>query len=75
MDYQEENNLITKIQLVLRAGAIWTKASRLDESSQFEIYTTDITAAVRGTIFGVRKDGTTNVTVLEGEVEVEKNFV
>lgn len=75
MDYKEENNLITKIQLVLKAGAIWTKASRLDESSQFEVYTTDITAAVRGTIFGVRKDlASTNVTVLEGEVEVKKNY-
>lgn len=74
MDYKEENNLITKIQLVLKAGAIWTKASRLDESSQFEVYTTDITAAVRGTIFGVTKNlASTNVTVLEGEVEVEKN--
>ena len=74
MHYKEENNLITKIQLVLKAGAIWTKASRLDESSQFEVYTTDTTAAVRGTIFGVTKNGSeTNVTVIEWEVEIKRN--
>ena len=54
--FTKENNLITKIQLVLESGMIWNKAAHLDDESLFEIYTTDSTAAVRGTIFGVQKN-------------------
>jgi hypothetical protein len=56
MVYKDENNLFTKIQLALDYGTIWTKTSKLDPNSEFEIYTTDTEAAVRGTIFGVSKD-------------------
>lgn len=54
--FPKENNLITKIQLVLESGMIWNKAAHLDDESLFEIYTTDSTAAVRGTIFGIQKN-------------------
>ena len=37
----------TLVKLTLTAGTIWTKATHLDTDSEFEIYTTDSTAAVR----------------------------
>ncbi|NCO01598.1 MAG: hypothetical protein GW906_07190 [Epsilonproteobacteria bacterium] len=39
------------MKLTLTTGTIWTKATHLNDSSNFEVYTTDSTAAVRGTIF------------------------
>jgi type II secretory pathway pseudopilin PulG len=75
MKYSAENNLITKIKLALKTWAIWTKASKLGKNSDFEIYTTDSTAAVRGTIFWVRKVGLniTDITVTIGKVDIKKN--
>lgn len=55
MAYKWENNLLTKIQLALDYGSIWTKTSKLEEWSDFEIYTTDTEAAVRWTIFNLSK--------------------
>lgn len=75
MVYKDENNLFTKIQLALDYGTIWTKTSKLDPNSEFEIYTTDTEAAVRGTIFGVSKDSlsmNTKVSVQTWSVEVFK---
>jgi hypothetical protein len=47
MDYKQEHNLVTDVKLILESGMIWNKAASLDEESEFEIYTTDSTAAVR----------------------------
>ncbi len=76
MKYSAENNLITKIKLALKTWAIWTKASKLGKDSEFEIYTTDSTAAVRGTIFWVRKEEgvKTNITVEIGKVDIKRNL-
>jgi hypothetical protein len=51
MKFIEENNLFTSIKIALNVGTLWTKASKLSEKSEFEVYTTDAVAAVRGTIF------------------------
>ncbi|NUJ97207.1 hypothetical protein HGA92_00275 [Candidatus Gracilibacteria bacterium] len=76
MQYPQENNLVTKVKLALKTGTIWTKAAKLREDSEFEIYTTDSTAAVRGTIFGVQKieTGETNITVTIGKVDISQNY-
>lgn len=73
MVYKDENNLFTKIQLALDFWSIWTKTSKLDPNSEFEIYTTDTEAAVRWTIFGVSKQSTTtDVIVIEWKVNISK---
>lgn len=73
MTFKEENNLITKIQLALSIGSLWTQAAKLDDNSEFEVYTTDTTAAVRGTIFSLSKlAASTNITVESGKVKVAK---
>lgn len=75
MKYKEDNNLYTKIQLALSYGSIWTKTSKLDPKSDFEIYTTDTEAAVRWTIFWVSKDSMWWITKVEVEtwsVEIKK---
>lgn len=77
MTYKWENNLLTKIQLALDYGSIWTKTSRLDSDSEFEIYTTDTEAAVRGTVFGVEKEWwmwwmPTYVTIVKGTINISK---
>lgn len=73
MTFVEDNNLYTQIKLALKVGSLWTSAAKLDSKSSFEVYTTDTSAAVRGTIFGVTKEvsGTT-ITVEQGKVEVKK---
>lgn len=72
MVYKDENNLFTRIQLALDFWSIWTKTSKLDPNSDFEIYTTDTEAAVRWTIFGVTKDWATKVAVQTWSVEITK---
>jgi hypothetical protein len=47
MRFPEEYNLTTQIKLALSVGSLWTKASKMSEKSQFEIYTIDSVAAVR----------------------------
>lgn len=76
MQYPQENNLITKIKLALKTGTIWTKAAKMWKDSEFSIYTTDSTAAVRGTIFWVQKIETweTNITVEIGKVDIKQNY-
>lgn len=75
MKYPTKDNLITKIKLALKAWTIWTKASKLGKDSEFEIYTTDSTAAVRGTIFWISKEEwvKTNITVTIGKVDIKRN--
>ncbi|USN58476.1 MAG: FecR domain-containing protein [Candidatus Peribacteria bacterium] len=71
MEYTEDNNLVTQIALALNAGSLWTKAPNYDDESEFEVYTTDMVAAVRGTVFGVTKDSNkSNITVEQGKVEI-----
>lgn len=70
MTYKDENNIFTKIRLVLGGGTIWSKATHLADESEFEIYTTDSSAAVRGTVFGLSKSDSTDIFVSAGKVEV-----
>ena len=75
LEFPKENNLITKVQLVLQSGMIWNKAASLDEESEFEIYTIDSTAAVRGTVFWVQKNSwNSKILVSEWKVAVYKNY-
>ena len=76
LDFPNENNLNTLVKLSLWAGTIWTKATHLNNESEFKVYTTDSTAAVRGTIFWVKKDSPTaptEVLVIDWVVEVYEN--
>lgn len=75
MQYKWDNNLLTKIQLALDFWTILTKTSKLDSASEFEIYTNNTEAAVRGTIFKVEKNDAnistnTNVEVLRWKVDI-----
>ncbi len=75
MAYTQENNLVTKIKLALTSGTLWTKATSLDEDSEFDVFTQDATAAVRWTIFWVKRDlinDNTNITLEVWEIEVKK---
>ena len=64
----------TLVKLTLTSWTIWTKATHLDTDSEFEIYTTDSTAAVRWTIFVVSTNwNTTDTLVIEWEVDVFRN--
>lgn len=76
MEFKEENNLFTDIKLVLNIGSAFTQAAKLDSKSNFEVYTSDTVAAVRGTVFWVNKSATnwTNVVVQQWAVKVEKNI-
>jgi len=74
LSFPQDNNLTTFVKLTLTTGTIWTKATHLDDKSEFQIYTQDSTAAVRWTIFWVKKDSTaTEIIVIEWKVEVTKN--
>lgn len=72
LNFPKENNLVTEIKIFLEAGAIWTKATKLDEDSMFEIHTADSAAAVRWTIFWVKNKSVTEVIVIEWTVDVSK---
>ena len=73
MTLTNDTNLVTKIQLALNIGSLWTQAAKLNSSSEFEVYSTDTTAAVRGTVFSLTKfAGKTNITVESGKVKVWK---
>lgn len=74
LSFPQDNNLTTFVKLTLTTGTIWTKATHLDDNSEFQIYTQDSTAAVRWTIFWVSKDiSSTEIIVIEWKVEVTKN--
>jgi len=74
MDFANpQDNLATRIKIILDAWSIFTKATALSESSEFEISSWDTTAAVRWTIFLVEKAwDSAKVSVIEWEVEVYK---
>lgn len=68
--YPQDDSLITRVRLALTEGSIFTQAVDLGDESEFEIYTGDTTAAVRGTVFRMDDDGT--VDVIEGIVEIKR---
>lgn len=73
MDYVEENNLYTTIKLTLDMWSIWSKASKLADKSDFEIHTADAVAAVRWTVFWLKKQPSqTNIVLVRWKVEVNK---
>ena len=64
LDFPNENDLVSKVNLFLQAWSIWTKATKLDEDSSFEVFTSDATASVRWTIFAIKKDSSeTTITI------------
>ena len=69
----QENNLLTTVKLFLSSWEIFTKATALNpQGSDFQIYTSDTTAAVRWTIFSVSYlNWKTTVSVYKWEVEVQ----
>ncbi len=72
MEYKSENNLLTKVKLLLSQGSIWTKATSLNPDwSEFEITNNDATAAVRWTIFKVEKNWDTKIIVKKWKVWVK----
>lgn len=75
LEFPTQTNLVTKIQLVLESWMIWNKAASLDDESEFEIYTIDSTAAVRGTIFWVQKNpSNSQIVVSQWNVAVFQNY-
>ncbi len=70
LNFKGKDNLNTLVQLWLEAWQIWTKATKLNDNSEFEVYTSDSSAAVRWTIFWVTKATDTDVVVLEWEVAI-----
>jgi len=76
LNFKNDDNLNTIIKLGLWAGSLWTKATQLNDESEFEVYTTDSSAAVRWTIFWVSKlVSDTETIVLEWEVDIYKNQI
>ena len=77
LKFKEKDNLLTRVNLFLESGTLWTKATSLNSenwTSDFEVYTDDTTAAVRWTIFSIKDNwSTTSVTVVKWKVKVFKN--
>ena len=73
MEYTNDDNIVSSIKLILNLWTIWTKASKLNKSSEFEVYTQDMVAAVRWTIFWISKDADfTNITILKWKIKIDK---
>lgn len=71
LNFKWGNNLNTVIKLALDAWKIWTKATKLNADSQFEVYTSDSSAAVRWTVFWVIKDTiNTQMILIEWEIDI-----
>ncbi len=70
LNFKWGNNLNTIVKLALWAGTIWTRATHLNDESEFEVYTTDSAAAVRWTIFWISKNWGTELTVIEWAVDI-----
>jgi len=74
LNFKWKDNLNTLVKIWLWAGKIWTRATHLNDDSQFEVYTQDSAAAVRWTIFSVSNDTwLTKVTVIEWSIDIFKN--
>lgn len=76
--YNDDNNLASKVSLLLSLGEVWVEAPHLrtetDSVSDFSIQTDSALAAVRGTVFGVSKNtlGVTQLALASGKLEVAK---
>ncbi len=71
LSFPSKNNLNTIVKLALWAGTIWTRATDLNNNSEFEIHTSNTVAAVRWTIFWVEINWTDTITtVIEGQVDI-----
>lgn len=76
--YNDDNNLASKVSLLLSLGEVWVEAPHLrtetDSASDFSIQTDSALAAVRGTVFGVTKNplGITKLSLAAGKLEVSK---
>ncbi len=66
MEFKQEDNLVTRIQLALESWTIWTKATSLNTDSEFTVETQDVSASVRWTIFWIQKN------IPKSSVTVEK---
>ena len=71
LNFPDWNSLSTVIKLTLSAGKIWTRATHLNDNSEFEVFTSDSAAAVRWTIFWVIKtiDSTESI-IIEWEIDL-----
>lgn len=71
MRYFDETNLFTNIKIGLNAWSLWTKAAKLADKSEFQIETPAAVAAVRWTIFWMRKStNVTSIVLKEWKIEV-----
>jgi len=76
LSYIEKNNLATKIILALNVWTLWTKASELNNNSEFEIFTQDTTAAIKWTIFGISKNtNETKITLVVWKLDIKENRI
>lgn len=73
LDYKN-NTFFTKIVIALKIGTLWSQATKLDTQSEFQIYTSDTTASVRGTIFWMSKNAlwSSKITVNTWKVAIAK---
>lgn len=55
MNYKKENNLFSNIKIALKEWTILTKAPKMWTNSNYETYTNDLEASVRGTIYSMTK--------------------
>ena len=78
LEYSDDNNLASKVKLLLSLGEVWVEAPRLrtesDSASDFSLQTDSAVAAVRGTVFGVSRSstGVTAISLVSGKLEVDK---
>ncbi|MDD3302812.1 MAG: FecR domain-containing protein [Candidatus Gracilibacteria bacterium] len=74
MSFAGDDNIITKIVSTLDMGTVLIKAAKMGKGSSFEIYTTDLEASVRGTIFKLSKHlgEKTDLEVIKGSVEINR---
>lgn len=75
LNFKWKDNLNSFVKIALWAGTIWTRATKLNDESSFEVYTTDTNAAVRWTIFKVTLNPwNTEVIVVEWIVDLNYNW-
>ncbi|MFH0834361.1 MAG: DUF5667 domain-containing protein [Patescibacteria group bacterium] len=72
---EDSNKGVTRVKLKLSLGEVWSKVTKLvNNESTFEITTTDVAAAVRGSAFSiaVNESGNTSVMAVEHSLSLEK---
>lgn len=74
LSYKWEDNLLTSVSQVLKSWNLFVKASKMNTDwweSEFNVYTDDVVASVRWTIFWVNAENN-EISLIEWEVEVEE---